>query len=243
MYAANDRMRVGVIGTGSGAGTGFVIASLARHLYEHAGLKPSVLELGKGGLYDSLGMDKHFAGRTFFSFHKAASENRSIRGRRNDYLGVNWMLANASSGGLPFLDIFQKLRLVNHAAGDIILCRLSGVGETYIWPLLKEMDKILIIIDPLPSKMLEGYQFLCKLRVKNLPLIYVVNRYNDGVNRREMVNFLSLCKLIYLPALPAKEIYKAEYLCRCAFDMPLAAKALDKPLKDLTAALFKEWAK
>ncbi len=239
MYAANDRMRVGVIGTGSGAGTGFVIASLARHLYKYDGLRPAVLELGKGGLYDSLGMDRHFAGRTFFLFHKAVSENKSIRGRRNEYLGVNWMLTPASGEDQPFLDIFQKLRLVNHASGDVILCRMSGVGETYIWPLLREMDKILIIIDPLPSKMLEGYQFLCRLRVKNLPLIYVINRYNNGVNRKEMLDFLSLDNLFYLPALPSKDIYGAEYSCRCVLDMPSAAKELKKPLENLSAAILK----
>ena len=70
-------------------GNRILVASLAKALVDQ-GYFPAVLELGKGGLFDSLGMDKLFAGR-IFSFHNAAANDRSIRGRRNELGGINWL--------------------------------------------------------------------------------------------------------------------------------------------------------
>ena len=236
MEATIDRLKIGVLGLSEGAGTGFLVASLAKALVDQ-GYFPAVLELGKGGLFDSLGMDKLFAGRDFFSFHNAAANDRSIRGRRNELGGINWALI-PSEEGLASLDLYRKIRLLNNLIGDVVVSRMSGIKEEELWKLAWEMDRILVVIDPLPSKMLEGYELLCNLKLSELPILYVVNKYNKGVNRRQLLSYLKLKKLKYIPMIDYKAIYGAEYTCRTAYDIPHAKNALMGPLNELIDELI-----
>lgn len=237
MDALVDRMKIGIVGLGPGAGTGFLATSLAKAMTEEADYYPAVLELGYGGLFDCLGMDKRFSDRQFFSFHKAVSQDKSIRGRSNDLDGVNWVLVPTGESSQP-VDLIRKLRLINNVKGNVVLCRLSGLPEEELWRVLWEMDRVLVVIDPLPSRMLAAYEFLCALRISELPIIYVVNKWNRGINRRELLNYLKLRKLIFMPLVDPEAVYGAEYTCRAVYDMPVAKKQLKALLKALISEII-----
>lgn len=230
-----DRMRVGVLGLTPGAGAGFLCSNLARAAILERDLRPAVLELGSGGLYDSLAMDKRLPAGRYFSFHHTVAADRSIRGRSNLVDGVNWMLVD---GKEPELDLFRRLRLVHNAEGEMVFCRLSGVPEAELWKLLPEMDRILVVIDPLPSAMLAGYEKLCELRTEGTPITYIVNKYNDGVDRRELLQFLNVSKPIYVPMVAPEAVYGAEYACRTVYDMAQAKKLLQTPFKEILSLLL-----
>jgi hypothetical protein len=232
-----DRMKIGIVGLAPNAGAGFIATSLARVLVEQRNCHPAVLELGHGGLYDCLGMDKRFSGRQYFSFHNAVLQDKSIRGRENELDGVNWMLLPPEESASS-IELARKLRLLHTAMGDVILCQLGGLSGEELWSLLWEMDKVLVIIDPLPSRMLAGYKLLCSLRISELPIIYIINKYNAGVNRRELLDFLKLKKLTFLPLVEQEAVYAAEYTCRVVYDMANARKQLEKPLKELLMDIF-----
>ena len=230
-----DRMRVGVLGLTPGAGAGFLCSCLARAAVLERKLRPAVLELGRGGLYDSLAMDKRLPAGRYFSFHHTVAVDRSIRGRANLVDGVNWMLVD---GREPELDLYRRLRLVHNAEGELVFCRLSGVPEAELWKLLPEMDRILVVIDPLPSSMLAGYERLCQLRTEGSPITYIVNKYNDGVDRRELLQFLNINKPVSIPMVPPEAVYGAEYACRTVYDMPQARKLLQSPCGEILAQLL-----
>lgn len=238
MEALIDRLKIGIIGLSTGAGSGFLATSIARALVDQQiGYHPAVLELGNGGLFDSLGMDKLFYNKNFFSFHQAVACDKSIRGRRNELDGINWALL-PSGENAGFLDLYRKIRLLNNVSGDVILCRLSGVEGEDLWRLMWEMDRVLVVIDPLPSKMLNGYNFLCKLRVSELSALYVVNKYNKGVNRRELLDYIKLKGVSFLPMVDQVAIYGAEYNCRTVYDMPIAKKVMIRPINTLIKNIF-----
>jgi len=161
-------------------------------------------------LYDSLAMDKRLPAGRYFSFHHTVAVDRSIRGRANLVDGVNWMLVD---GREPELDLYRRLRLVHNAEGELVFCRLSGVPEAELWKLLPEMDRILVVIDPLPSSMLAGYERLCQLRTEGSPITYIVNKYNDGVDRRELLQFLKRCMGQNTPAEPYTTCHRRENCC------------------------------
>ncbi len=73
--------RIGIVSAARGAGGRFFAANFACFLAEE-GRRPAVLELGAPGLYDALGMDKRFAGRSFCP----------QGGPPNVAAGVNWAL-------------------------------------------------------------------------------------------------------------------------------------------------------
>lgn len=238
-YEKMDRLKIGLIGISAGAGASFLAGCLARYLANTGKHSPSVAELGKGCLFDSYGMDKRFAGRQFFHFYQALHENKRIRGMRNQDEGINWILQSPEERGIR-LSFEQKLRLVNHAVGDVVLCDLSGNPDPD-YELLQSMDRILAVIDPMPSKMLGGYEMLTKLKLletEQNEMIYVINKMNEGVNRRQMLQFLNIRKPVFLPLINPECIYTAEYNCKIPYTASEAKKALQLPLGEIAAVLF-----
>ncbi len=245
MNARIDRMKIGIVGLTPGAGAGFVSVCLAGALAETGEHRPAVLELGDEGLYDSLAMDKHLAGREYFRFFKALRDDKSIRGRSNELYGVNWILKSPAESGVS-IDLLKMIRLANHASGDIIICKIPDMQEDIredmqeedLWKLLWDMDRVLIIIDPLPSKMLAGHKLLCVLRASGLPLLYIVNKMNGGVARRELLDYLKLKKLFCFPLIEPEIIYGAEYSCRFFYDLSSVKSSMKASLDEVIKELF-----
>ena len=231
MQRWNDQMKIGILGISPGAGAGFLCVCLAKALVAAGGGKgragaaatAAVLELGNGGLYERLAMDKRFAEGGYFDFHGAAAADRSVRGRGNWSGGINWMLRNDAIE----LDLCQRMRLLHNAEGDFVFCRLSGVPEEELRRLLPEMDRVVAVVDPLPSALLQGYGQLCELRGSELPVTYVVNKMNAGVDRRQLHAFLNLGRPLEVLMLPAEVLYAAEYAGRTVYDLPNGRAALE----------------
>ena len=237
MSARFDRMKIGVIGLVPGAGAGFVSACLAGALAETGEHSPALLELGGEGLYDALAMDKHFAGRDYYPFFQSVAADRSIRCRNNLHRGVNWILKSPPEYGIT-LDLLKMIRMANHSAGDIIICKLAEVKEEELFRLLWDMDRVLVVIDPLPSRMLAGHKLLCRLRTSGLPVIYLINKMNGGVSRRDLLNYLKLRTPHFLPMLEPEIIYGAEYSCRLPYDLDSARTRIKKSMNGLIRELL-----
>ncbi len=238
-YTAMDKLKIGILGISAGAGASFFAGCFARYLANTRKHCPAVVELGGSSLFDSYGMDKRFAGRTWFHFYQALSENRSIRGMRNMDEGINWIL-RAPNEELIRLSFEQKLQLTCHARGDIIFCDLSGDGEPEE-QLLLSMDQIIAVIDPMPSKMLSGFRTLSNLKTmeaKKGSVIYVVSKMNKGVNRRQMLDFLKVRNPFFLPMIQPESIYTAEFNCKVPYTIGEVKRALQSPLGDIASALF-----
>ncbi|HML37040.1 MAG TPA: hypothetical protein PKA19_06440 [Bacillota bacterium] len=236
--AGLDKLKVGIIGISPGSGASFLAGCLARYLANTKKHSPAVAELGKGALFDSFGMDKRFAGRSWFRFYLALADNRSIRGKQNMDEGINWILRSPWEEKVS-LSFEQKLRLTGHAAGDVILCDFSG-AEDSDFQLLRSMDQIIGVIDPMPSKMLAGYQTLCALKAmeaEGTDITYVISKMNKGVNRRQMLDFLRLRNPVFLPLVELQSIYTAEYNCKIPYTLGAVKNALRAPLEEIASAL------
>ncbi len=237
-YAAMDKLKVGVIGISPGAGASFLVGCLARYLANTGKHSPAVVELGSGSLFDAYGMDRRFAGRTYVRFYQELAENRNIRGLRNMDEGINWILRSPEERGVS-LSFEQKLRLVGYAAGDVTLCDLSGGADPDL-QLVQNMDRVIAVIDPLPSGMLEGYQTLCGLKALETggsSMLYVITRMNRGVNRRQMMDFLKVKSPVLLPLVNPESIYTAEYNCKIPYTVREVKAVLQGPLGEIATLL------
>jgi Flp pilus assembly CpaE family ATPase len=217
-YHATGKLNIGILSMSRGGGASFLTTSLARFLANTREHFPTVIELGGDSIYDSIGMDKRFAGREFFNFYEALEQGGGIRGKKNMDEGINWILR--VSGHKIHLEHEQKLRLIHGAPGDIVLCDLSGCEEEEL-TLIQHMDQIIFVIDPLPSGILKGYDLFQRLNtmMKDEKIIYVINKFNKGVNRRELQGFLQIKKPIFMPMVNYQSIYTAEYLCKIPYSM------------------------
>jgi len=244
-----ESRKIGVVGSCAGAGVTTVVFAFAEYLAavrrqaarpvnKRGAEKPvGVLELRTdagapaGCPYDKLGADRHFAGRDYADFHRLAAEGVPCGNLFNISGGVNWALRPPAVSGRPDdpLPVSALLRLADAAAGDPLLCDIasSAAGET-LSELLADMHRIVCVIDPLPSRLLASAERIGRIRAaeaRGNPVVWVVNKMNAGVNRKELFRFLALKDPVFLPALPAETLYAAEYACRSAADEPAFASA------------------
>ncbi|MDR3242387.1 MAG: hypothetical protein LBT34_00470 [Clostridiales Family XIII bacterium] len=254
-YAGHSRMKVGVFGLSSGAGVTFLALNLARKIANERVLTPAVVELSEGneGIYgwnyDVIGMDRRFSLREYFSFYGSVAKGESIRNKANMDEGVNYALRLPAEPQIS-LDQAQLSRLVNNVAGEVILCDFSArlsFGETDevarnlgMKRLLSDMDVILAVVDPMPSKLMGGYKRLELLKTfacagKNI--VYVINKDNRGVNDRELTGFLKAKRLLRLPLASVAEQYEAEYNCRVSGCLPDTRKMLDAKLARIVESI------
>lgn len=237
----NNRFKIGVVGMGVAAGTSFIATAIAKELSRDKEKHVAYVEINcnneKTFLYDSLGMDKRFAGRSYYDFYTEIAEGKNISGFMNLDEHINWALTvpqNTNETQQKPLEIIELCRLINNIAGDSVVCDISqSVGFEQI---LMEMAVIVFVIDPLPSKLIKSYEEFCyikKCQLLGQKIIWVVNKYNDGINKREFYDFMKLKHFIKLPIVPQEEIYLAEYNCRIPYSSKPVNTMINEPVRQI----------
>lgn len=223
-----ERIKIGVVPISRGAGATLIATSVAKVISENEMVKVSFVEisqrkkLGERITFDSIGIDRRFAGRSFTDLFKLAEQGGITRGITNIDEGINWILHTPSIPGASKIgeesnrvnEPLENLRVLNSAPGDVIICDFEIHPE--MLELLTDMDVLIVVIDPIPSAMIAGYETLgfCKaLAVGGKRIIWVVNKDNGGVNKRELIQFIRLKDIIFIPYISAEELYNAEYNC------------------------------
>ena len=103
---------------------------------------------------------------------------------------------------------------------------VTGQHRQMLDGVLDRADRILIVVDPLPGKLLPSAARLQRLRYGYPQAVLAVNRMNRGVHRRELDAYLGTSGYLCLPDLGAEVIYKAEYACVLPWDLPEGRKFL-----------------
>lgn len=243
-----DRFKIGIISTSNHSGVSFLTTILAAYFAEQKKITPAVLELGSGSLYYSLGIEKYFSGRSFISVFEEEKNQENVRNIWNLHKGINWALQTPQDYRKNY-NFINKFRLIYNVPGDLLLCDFSGckvglsgkniernqLDET--WQLLREMDHIFLVIDPLPSKLLEGSEQFAHYQLSRLPIKIVINKDNQGVQHKELQNYLQTKDVIWIPYLQPELLYEAEYRCLEPYGMDKIKDTLKEPLSKLESLL------
>ena len=222
---AADRIRIGVAGISPGCGTSFISALIAS-LCVKAG-KSTLVELGTPYFYIALGMEKRFLGRDFIFFRNALEGREKLRKINNREENINWLLRKPSDR--EELHPGKLFRLINSAPGDHCTFDCSGMSGGALEDVLAEMDYVVLVADPLPSKLIAGISAFERLCLLFPDAVAVINKMNPGARRSELRRMFGSRNLIELPHLSPKTIYSAEYDCALPCRLPEAAEALKKP--------------
>ena len=204
-----SKVRAAVVPVSFGAGASYVSSKLLQKgLFSGdtpEGLR-SLVELGSPYFYFALGMDKRFSGRTFFDFEDPKTYSLNME------LGFNWYLRHPSSiGDLPPSAVF---RAVSSAPGNFVVYDCSRMQRSdLVKQVLAEMDVIYIVVDPLPSKLMEGQSVFDDLRASFPESKIVVNKFNRGIHKGELARFLGTSNYFTLDAVPYESLCKAEFNC------------------------------
>ena len=218
---------IGVTGIGSGAGATFIASSLAIIIGDLVGGAAYIYEgedcehcnLGAYRAFEQLSLGSIFDKRKMFDLFYMVKRGLSIEGRANLYHKVNWVVPVPEENRKP------ELKYVSHSYinySDVKTLPYESIGGKFIiidTPAeLSEMDKILCIIDPLPSKVKEGIKIFDKLKKlqesgSDKKILWIINKNNEFVNQRQLEKFLGTKADYVLDMIPQEEFYRAEYNC------------------------------
>lgn len=227
-----EQWNIGVTGLGRSVGTTFVASSLAFYLQSKGNcltfcqcLHP---EPGRPLLYDEAAMDQRFANRRFVRFYELLSGDAPVRGLENLEQDIRWILPTPEDRDAGIrLDGRQRGRLLASAKGEICIFDLDAGSD---WEsLLADMDAVIAVCDPLPSRLMAGtqrFQMLKKLELSGRPVLWLCNRTNSGVSRRQTAGFLKTRDVLWVPCFDSALIYADEYACRFHWQNPEIRKDL-----------------
>ena len=215
-----EQQNIAVTGLGRSVGTTFIATSLAFYISEKGNSLTFVQCAAPGScshlLYDSAAMDKRFVNRKFIDVYQRIKDNQPVRGVRNMEEGINWILPTPENcdEGLE-LNGEEKGRLIQCARGQV--CVFDVEAETSWNPFLAGMDLLIVVVDPLPSKLIRSsrrFRFLKELELSGCPVIWLVNRVNKGISRRQVIGYLKTQDLLWVGEFPAETVYSDEFSCR-----------------------------
>ena len=222
-----EKQKIGVVGMSGGAGATFISTSLAKALSCRKDRKATLLEVSNCAfkkrplLYDSLGFDKRFRTRGFTRYYYEIRQDRGVRGKSNPEDRINWGLITPDDVRDEIeLTPIETVRLINNIPGDLIICDISDCGNAENY--LPDMDHVVFVIDPMPSHMIAGYPLMReikRLEHKGKNVVWIVNKYNSGINKRELHDFLKLKEYYKIPFISESNFYGAEYNCKIPYDM------------------------
>ena len=258
------KKKIGVVGTGSGVGTTFVAAAIAfyasrkqpKHFAAYVQMDGGTgKEKRKTNVYDALGMDRRFLGREFTDFFALLEQGRAIRGIRNLDDQINWVLRpptdyarfgrnaqfcteihkerNSADVMRTQGETIQLLRLCGAVSGNPVICDFGN--GTSCEELFEDMDTMVLVIDPMPSKLLGAAALFDRLRQMKFcghDVVFVLNKENNGINRKELRDFLGRAADFTIPMLEEAEFYRAEYNC----EIPAARRSI----REKTETVFSE---
>lgn len=225
------RRKIGIIGLGPGCGVTSIGTTLAKIVSKNNMNRIQYLEItnpkkSKPLIFDGLGMDKRFLNREFIDFYKEVKEGNPIGHLINRDEDIGWVLITKEDIQKKIiLSTQEKTHLINNLNFDLLFCDLE-LGNQSLGKLeddrelLSEMSHLIVIIDPLPSKLLASYNLLQWIKVleeKGLPVSYIVNKYNKGVHKRDFLDFIKLRPNLFIPFISPDEFYVCEYNCQLPF--------------------------
>ena len=197
--------RTAVVGIADGCGVSFIAGSLAWQLALRGSC--TLAELGRPYFYNALNIERRFAEGGFELYEDALAARKTLYTIKNPYHSLNLLLRRPGAEGFPTPMCSCRM------PGEQVVFDLSGAPESLLDEVLPEMDSIIIVADPLPTKLLSGAARLDVLRMQYPDARLVVNKLNRGVNRQELRRFLGMEGFAAVQHLAPEQVYKAEYNC------------------------------
>lgn len=236
VYAPFQSQRIGVIPLTGGAGGTFLSMCLAKALVEEKVLS-IFLEICDNSIYDILNFE-YDNEDDFFDFFQASRQGEYFRGKKNLLFGVNWIIQKKKCNVVNNVELIKNI--LQTLESGVTVCDFSSFNKVdEIKSLLIQMDKLIVIIDALPSKIVKSYDTLKELENLGIEMIFIINKDCRNISEKEIGNALNIEKhqIFKIPMVETKYIYDSEYRGKLAYDISFVKKSLEKPLKHLIKIL------
>jgi len=228
------------------AGSTFITLNLAKAFSKYKVL-PAVIEppLDLPYIFDTIGLEQRLNKTSneesllFYSYPHEIYENNQIKKDRETIEDdIVWIVPDARK---PIIDsnkwdyyMMMKLIYCSKKASITIVDIGSFINHESVKSILDYADMILVVIDPLPTEIMQNnstLQMLLDLKYKGgLPIEFVINKWSNGIDKPELFDYLKLDPLTIIPAVDLSYIHKAIYSCLIPYSLEQVEKMLEKPI-------------
>ncbi len=213
---------IGVVNLSQGAGATFFTMNFSKAMSEF--MKVSVIELPtmQPYMYYYLGLNA-LCGENLIDFTSYAhiiNENKSPQG--NYYVhaknsNIYWIITDATRYQIDNWDATKMMRLLYMPKSSSL--NIVDLGdklfEPYIINIIEQFYMILVVIDPMIPNVLNSFEYFEKIKSlqeeKGIHIEYIVNKYSNGIDNNDLLSFLNVKPIAYIPYINSKYIYKAVY--------------------------------
>ena len=237
---------IAVIGLGRECGATFVASSLA-FFFSEKGKRVTFTECMDASrvnscIYEAAAFEKRFFARKYMEFFDKLRHGEALRDVKNEESGVNWQVLSSKNikDKLVFSEI-KKGRIISQARSEICI---FDVDFDKAWiPFLYDMDAVVAVIDPKPSKIASNIERFKKMKALEFAFnalekdktrfFWIVNHVSSAINKRNIKTFLKSESVFWLNEIESKEFYADEYLCRFHWENELIKSEIKPILEKL----------
>lgn len=228
------RVVIGTAGLSPGAGASFLTMMLAEVLASEAAAdngSVTVLSVDDTYIYDALGLDKKFAEGSFSDIYPMRNGEHVFRPNVDE--GISWAVAAGYSDSLKLLPA-EKACIARIIPGSYILWDMESDDlELTLRQAKGAVDMLLLVIDPLPSALVNNMDRLKYIKNIGIPLVAVFNKWNDGVDERAVMDYVGIDERVIMPSIDAALVYRAEYECENPYRNAVVRRCVSDSMKEL----------
>lgn len=221
-YIPVNCKNIGVVNLSRGAGATFFTMNFACAIAEY--MKVSVVEhpLLKPYIYLSLGLNTLcFEGYVdFTSFAHLIDTGENVNEKyytHNTNKNISWIITDATKEPIESWNSTKMIRLL-YTVKDSTL-NIVDLGDklfdSSIVDIVEQFSMIIVIIDPMVPELINSIDNLEKIKKlqknRSINIQYVINKYNKGIDKSELLDFLDVKPLAYIPFIEPKYVYGAVY--------------------------------
>lgn len=224
--AVKGKRTVAVCSPMSASGVTLTAAALACALAEDGGA--TFAELGGPYVFDAYGLARRFLLSGFSDLFSLWEKGEPLRGPENLWHGVRWAVRQGAfrpRTGPKTAD--DMLRFAERLPGAYTVLDCSGLADDVMDRVAAGCDRVYIVVDPLPGKLIPAAPRLQRMRYALPGAVLAVNRFSKGVRKRDLDEYLGTPDYLCLPDLGTEVTCRAEYACVLPWDLPEGKAFLD----------------
>ena len=147
--------------------------------------------------------------------------------------GISWLVSSPKTC-YPKISERERMRILSRISSRYLLWDMGHRAvELDFEENEKDVDMIIYVIDPRPSVMLSMYDSFVRVRDCSIPVVYVINRMNSGVDKKDLMSFLKVKKPVILPWADPALIYRSEYKCELFYKNDAIRQIMQPSIKKL----------
>ena len=237
---------VGVCSLSNSAGSSFIAMNLAAALSEYINISVIEPPICTPYIYDTLGIRGYLAetDATYYPFAHYIDEDKNIEYNKEfRYNNISWVVTDPDLQKVTDWNFYKMIKLmyVSKKTSLSLIDIGTNIVHDSIKGVLEQFDMFLVVIDPFVTQYMNNHDMLLyfkKLQVEGVNVEFIINKFNGGVDKKRMLDYLDIKPITYVPFISPDYVYGAAYDCVLPYEIKEVRQELESAFGGLVEKLI-----